>query len=532
MTLASKKGIKQVLGSLPLTAEIDWYLRKRGEPLRGFKLEELDEVISEWQTQAAASPHRSEEKRNVLIFSTLRYWVSHSTLLGLTLSSLGHNVNLGYLPYNDWSDSVNDFDLRQRNLYVRKVLSKAEPTLPSFSFLDQREDIILPPELEEAVAAVTVRDVQYTEQVEDIDDNGDLFALRHRRNLSAAKIAFQWMQNNHPDVLLTPNGMILEFGAIYEVAKHLGIPVVSYEFGEQRERIWFSQGASVMLQDTDEIWEAKKDQPFGEEELVKIRELFEARQGATLWQNFSRKWQESSSEGGKSVRDKLNLDDRPVVLLAANVIGDSLTLGRQVFSESMTEWVTRTLDYFKDKPNVQFILRTHPGERYMAGPSLEIKARQAIPELPENFRIVGPENPINTYDLISIADLGLVYTTTVGLEMAMSAVPVIVAGNTHYRGKDFTLDPTSWDEYFALLDSSLDSIKSIRPPKDQVQRAWHYAYRFFFDFPRPFPWHLWYFWDDVKERSLSSVLTDEGMQRYKDTFDYLVGKPLNWKTIN
>ena len=531
MTLASKKGIKQVLGSLPLTAEIDWFLRKRGEPMRGFKLEELDAVISEWRKDAAGSTYRTENTRNVLLFSTLRYWVSHSVLMGLTLSSLGHTVNLGYLPYNDWSDPVNEFDLRQRNLYVRKVLSKAEPTLPSFSFLDQSDDLALPPEIISAVEAVTTRDVQYTEQVEEIDDNGELYTHRHQRNMSAAKVAYSWMQANRPDVLITPNGMILEFGAVYEVAQYLDIPVISYEFGEQRERIWFSQGSSVMLQDTNEMWDAKKTLPFGEEELTKIRKLFEARQGATLWQNFSRRWQESSAEGGKSVRAKLNLDERPVVLLAANVVGDSLTLGRQVFSESMTEWVVRTLEYFKDKPDVQFILRTHPGERFADGPSLESEIRKFFPEMPNNFRVIGGDNPLNTYDLISIADLGLVYTTTVGLEMAMSAVPVIVCGKTHYRDKDFTLDPSSWDQYFTILDSSLTSIKAIQPPEDQVQRAWHYAYRFFFDFPRPFPWHLWYFWDDVEERPMASVLTEDNMLRYKDTFDYLVGKPLDWNEI-
>jgi hypothetical protein len=529
--LAGKDGLKQTLGKLPLAAELDWYIRRRGAPVRGFKLEELDAALADWQSIAAASPHRSKEKRNVLIFSTLRYWVSHTALLGLTLSSLGHKTTLGFLPYNDWSAPVDDFDLRQRNIYARKVLRKAEPTLQVFSLLDQRQVPHLPSHLEKAIEDVTVRDVQYTEQVEEIDKDGKLFALRLERNLQAAKAALRWMQDNAPDVLITPNGMILEFGAIYEVAKHLNVPVVSYEFGEQRERIWFSQGVSVMLQDTDEVWAARKDLPFEDDQLNQIRELFEARQGATLWQNFSRRWQEASSEGGESVREKLGLDNRPIVLLAANVIGDSLTLGRQVFSPSMTEWVTRTLDYFLGKQDVQFILRTHPGERYAQGPSLEVAVRKTIPELPENFRIVGAQNPINTYDLVSVADLGLVYTTTVGMEMAMSGLPVVVTGKTHYRDKGFTLDPNSWDEYFSILDESLASPKEIRPPEEQVQRAWHYAYRFFFDFPRPFPWHLWYFWDDVQERPLSHVLSEDGLKRYADTFDYLVGKPVDWDAL-
>jgi lipid A disaccharide synthetase len=66
---------------------------------------------------------------------------------------------------------------------------------------------------------------------------------------------------------------------------------------------------------------------------------------------------------------------------------------------------------------------------------------RVLPELPEYIRVISPEEKTNTYDLIAAADLGLVYTTTVGLEIAMSGVPVIVAGETHYRNKGFTLDP-------------------------------------------------------------------------------------------
>ncbi|MDH3942488.1 MAG: hypothetical protein OEV06_00110 [Anaerolineae bacterium] len=526
-----KEGFKQVLGALPFTAELDWYLRLRGAPVRGFKLDQLDEVLADWQAQAAASPHISNSGRKVFIFSTLRYWVSHTALMGLTFAGLGHDVTLSYIPYNDWTSPVSPYDLRQRGLYVRKVLRQAEPTIKVLPLLEQPSTSHLPEELQQAVQAVTIRDVQYTEQLEEIDIHGDLYALRLERNLDAAQAAFQWMERDRPDVLITPNGMILEFGAVYEVAKQLNIPVVSYEFGEQRQRIWFSQNSSVMLQDTDAVWAARKNKPFTNEQLEKVKDLFAARQGATLWQNFSRQWQEASSEGEAGVREKLDLDERPIILLAANVIGDSLTLGRQVFSDSMTDWVKRTVSFFLDKQDVQFILRSHPGERYLNGPSIIAEAEKVIPELPENFRIISAQNPINTYDLVSIADLGLVYTTTVGMEMAMSGLPVVVTGKTHYRGKGFTIDPTSWDEYFSTLEKALESPKKTKPPEEQVNLAWQYAYNFFFSFPRPFPWHLWYFWDDVPEQPISEVLSPEGLKKFADTFDYMVGKPVDWAEL-
>ena len=228
--------------------------------------------------------------------------------------------------------------------------------------------------------------------------------------------------------------------------------------------------------------------------------------------------------------DKLSTDSRPVVLLAANVIGDSLTLGRQVFTESMTEWLGQTARFFEQRDDVQVVIRIHPGERYTKGPSVADVIRSTLPDLPAHIHLVEADNPVNTYDLIEIASLGLVYTTTVGMEMAMSGVPVIVAGQTHYRGKGFTQDPETLDSYFRLLEHAFSNLEEINLNRDQVEQAWNYAYRFFFEYPCPFPWHLLYMWEEQEEWPMERVLSDEGQAAYGETFRYLLGEPINWTT--
>jgi len=87
--------------------------------------------------------------------------------------------------------------------------------------------------------------------------------------------------------------------------------------------------------------------------------------------------------------------------------------------------------------------------------------KKTLPELPEFIHVIEPAEKVNTYDLIELADLGLVYTTTVGLEMALRGIPVVVAGQTHYRGRGFTYDPASWVEYFKMLGRILEDPKSF-----------------------------------------------------------------------
>jgi hypothetical protein len=328
--------------------------------------------------------------------------------------------------------------------------------------------------------------------------------------------------------VVVPNGTILEFGVIYEVAKYLGIPVVSYEFGDQRQRIWISQDEKVMRQNTQSMWEALKEKNLSRAETEKVRDLFESRRKASVWRNFSRLWQQVPAKGVEIARQELGLDQRMVVLLATNVLGDSLTLGREVFTASMEEWLERTLQYFAGRPDLQFVIRVHPGEKLIHGQSMVDVINRVLPKLPEHIHVIKPEEDVNTYDLIAAADLGLVYTTTVGLEMAMSGVPVIVVGDTHYRDKGFTQDPDSWVKYYKTLKAVIEDPSAYRLTDQQIEAAWAYAYRFFFDFPQPFPWHLVNPWEDFEKNDIESIFNSRDWPQYERVFHYLAGEPMNW----
>jgi hypothetical protein len=111
----------------------------------------------------------------------------------------------------------------------------------------------------------------------------------------------------------------------------------------------------------------------------------------------------------------------------------------------------------------------------------------------------------------------------------MNGRPVISCGQTHYRGRGITLDPNSWDEYYSILEKVLGDIPAHQLNEKQIEFAWNYAYRFFFEYPRPFPWRLMNFWDDLEVWPLEKVLSEDGMAQFKDTFDFLVNKPFTWK---
>jgi len=526
----NRRAIKKFLGEIPYTAELYWHLIQRHKDWQAhFKLNFLNSILPEAVNQVKPYARSSQPGKKVFIFTSLHYWIEFSTLLGLALAGKGHDVTLSYLPYARWDKPIQKFDLRRQNLYARQVLSQANSVLQVQPLLDVHPfSHVLPDELKEVVEEVSIFDTQYTLQEEDIDKKSPLFKLRMERNTEAARNARAWLAAHRPDVVLIPNGTIQEMGVVYRVSQYLDIPTVTFEFGDQRECIWIGQDKEIMRHETDDLWKARSEEPLEADQLQRLQDLFSARVDAKTWQNFTRRWQDTPSEGGKSVRAKLGLDDRPVILLATNVLGDSLTLGRQVFSRTMAEWIERTVHYFADRKDVQLVIRVHPGEILTHGISMVDVVNDALDEIPPHIHLIKPDEPINTYDVVDITDLGLVYTTTVGLEMAMRGIPVLVAGQTHYRGRGFTYDPESWEAYFEKLDTLLEDLKTARLTQEQVERSWRYAYLFFFEFPKPFPWHMLDKREDIKTRPLAFVLGHEGSKRYGETFEYLTGKPLAW----
>src|ERR1044071_4644390 len=124
---------------------------------------------------------------------------------------------------------------------------------------------------------------------------------------------------------------------------------MTFEFNDQREQIWLAQNTSIMRQGTDYLVRDRFSFPMTDGMYERLPDLENARRGARVWGKSKRLWQYFSSQGAEETRQALGLDNRPVVLLAANVLGDSLTLGRNIFAESMSEWITRTVRFFANR---------------------------------------------------------------------------------------------------------------------------------------------------------------------------------------
>ncbi len=516
--------LKVLLGDLPFTAEMYWILRNRNKKaFSRFNLDLLKDRLPQMLAEVESYSNSTIAGKKIFLFASLHFWITHIFITGLALRGLGHEVILGYLPFSDFAKPVNKFDLRRNDIYAREILDQAIPLLKNVPFLDLPPAGRLPEALSRAVEQITVFDTRYILQREEVTGTEPVYQFRLERNFDAARRAFVYFQKNRPDVVIVPNGMIQEFGAVYETARFLGIPVVTYEFGEQDERIWIGQNRWVIHHITTELWENRKQRVLTSEQKNWLETFLAGRQKAAAGTRFAHLWQKTDRAGAEKMRAALGLDKRPVVLLPTNVLGDSATLGLNTFSTSMTEWLERILPFLADRPEVQMVIRIHPGETLTVGPSVMEIVRKVLPEMPSHIHLISPTEKVNTYDLMDIADLALVYTTTAGLEMALRGIPVLASGNAHYRKKGFTLDADTWEEYDALLERVIRDLPACQLAAEQIELAWNYAYCFFCEYPRPFPWHVEKMAESLEKRPLSSVLSPEGCSRYERTLQQMVG---------
>lgn len=149
------------------------------------------------------------------------------------------------------------------------------------------------------------------------------------------------------------------------------------------------------------------------------------------------------------------------------------------------DWVSSTIDYLSGRDGIELIIKVHPAEAARGtNQSVEQWISFNYPELPQNITLLSSDTNVNTYELIRELDVGIVYNSTVGLEMAFRGYPVLIGGDTHYRNLGFTYDPETQSEYLNYL-SSLDDLSIT---SEMLKRAERYAYHLFVRKHIPFPY--------------------------------------------
>lgn len=141
------------------------------------------------------------------------------------------------------------------------------------------------------------------------------------------------------------------------------------------------------------------------------------------------------------------------------------------------DWISDTIESLVDNENIDLYVKTHPAENLLGTNEsvyewIMANHRDKI----DKFELLKPDTDVNTYEMISDLNVGIVYNSTVGLEMMYYNKPVITAGDTHYRGFEMSFDPITPEEYMRYLNN-LDSISITEDRVKRVIKYIHYLFK-------------------------------------------------------
>ena len=281
---------------------------------------------------------------------------------------------------------------------------------------------------------------------------GRAFLRSARRIAQGVRHALDLLQ---PDVVLLLNGLFLFEGVTWAICQQQGIDVVTYERAFLKETLVFHRGTPAGFYDFTAEW-PEADRPLMPAEGAALDDYLSTRRRGDAFDQF---WA---------------FQDHPVerssgrlVTLFTNLTWDTAVVGRDVAFPSIRIWLDAVVDAFAHRRDHRLIIRVHPSEQRLPGKrtrdSLDGYIRQRYPALPPNIAVVGADDLTSSYPLMEASDFGLVYTSTTGLELALSGTPVVVCGDVHYRNKGFTVDVASPVEFVDALDRLLIDPAAGRP---------------------------------------------------------------------
>lgn len=307
-----------------------------------------------------------------------------------------------------------------------------------------------------------------------------LTPLTVRRFLRSARLVATGLERAldraKPDVMLLLNGLFFFESIAWELCRRRGIDVITYERGFIKDTLLFRRGAPAGLGEVTHVWDEWAHVPLSDEEGRVLDDYLDDRRVGR--RTIDRFW-----EGAKFESIPRRVAGRRVVLFT-NLTWDTAVIGQERAFPSIRDWVAHAVQAFERRPEDELVIRIHPAEVKLPGKQtrepLDEFIRERFPVLPENVRVVAADDPISSYPLMAESDVGLVYTSTSGLELALAGTPVIVAGRTHYQNKGFTIDVDSPDGFDDALDRVLSDPRAARP---EVELARRYAYLFWFRVP-------------------------------------------------
>ncbi len=360
-------------------------------------------------------------------------------------------------------------------------------------------------------------------------EENDLEEIRFRLNLDAACRAVSYFDARKPDLAVLFNGGVMEYGALFDVARRRNIETVNFESSAQRRGNYvLSRNRPFGALDTGALWEADAPHVLSVERRQRLFDWADARGGRDRFSGKGRGRHLPEATELKLMAKEIGLDpNRPIVALVPNLTWDTGVQGRDTIFHSVSDWTLQTVAFFAERPNIQLAIRSHPLEETRSDEFLGQFVRERWPQLPPNVALIDGSHPVRSYELLDLCQLVLVYTGNLGIEATIYGIRAIIAGQPHYSGKGFTCEPSSKEAYFNEIEKVLSDPDRNAVSEREIELACAYGDIYWNYIPQPYPWEYDDFLRSIEnDWSMDRLLSKEGFEKFGRTFAFFAGEEI------
>lgn len=293
-----------------------------------------------------------------------------------------------------------------------------------------------------------------------------------------------------PTIMLLFNGRMAVTRIALELARERGIRVVCHERGLLKETIMFWENETCLaLRPFGRLADEWGAVPLKKAEVIQVTHwLTDRARGRNLnWKTFSAVNTLGPIEPFLARHQGKQIWSLFTSSMDEIVSDDDYT---SVFG-TQNQWIDETIRFVRERPELALVIKVHPnsGGKNSTGKNqgdLELFRRLQL-TLPDNVTLVMPDDKVSAYDLIDRTDLGLVYGSTVALEMACRGMKVLLAARSQWLycpAIEFIRDAGS---YHATLSAHLGTKPTLLEAEQIALAAYRFAYAYVYRWNVPFP---------------------------------------------
>lgn len=259
------------------------------------------------------------------------------------------------------------------------------------------------------------------------------------------------IEDIRPDIFICFNGRYSTMRPVIRLCEKKKIRYFTHERGANPRKYSMYENSlphsiELMNQDMNKLWDAADREVRNR---IAERWFVERRNGIEQgWYSFTKGQKKGLLPAGM---DRTN---KNIIIYNSTIEEYAAIQGwENPLYEDEVEGLRRIIESFEEDDKYMFYLRMHPNLKNLR--NSQVEQTYSIAERYKNFEIIGPNSPINTYDLLDLADVVITFSSTIGVEACFWGKPCILAGRAIYEGLDCCYKPSSHKELIGLLKENL-----------------------------------------------------------------------------